>query len=392
MGNPTKKMPAPRLLLTVVASTMALVALVAIMSTNTSETAPSSVVPSSNLDTKHTESTTTSLELTLEDSMAPTTKMGLKKLVKKTVKSISNAFTSTISVANDMVQDSVTCVARTWNEVVSETCDIADTLSDLPGLIDEAGNQLVDQTLNGLTKLKDLAEDGWDQLVDMFNDIEIDVVCGYSTEITTSAAAQLVCTVKNIPELSPVVMTADISTADFNIDMTIEAAGHKIGPFALLSLACIKQPNIPGVGTPQIALCFTLDNAVWHNSDGSVANPLSGEIGMYVKALSGTGLNAELYADDTIAKYSISTAAGAASNPLPLGGDCQGGLLTCDSGTSCQDRRRRRRQPFVCTADLIPEGGSCSTTSTEQYCATGTSCQDRRRRRRQPFVCTSDRI
>merc|ERR1711959_319287 len=216
MGNPTKKMPAPRLLLTVVASTMALVALVAIMSTNTSETAPSSVAPSSNLDTKHTESTTTSLELTLEDSMAPTTKMGLKKLVKKTVKSISNAFTSTISVANDMVKDSVTCVARTWNEVVSETCDIADTLSDLPGLIDEAGNQLVDQTLNGLTKLKDLAEDGWDQLVDMFNDIEIDVVCGYSTEITTSAAAQLVCTVKNIPELSPVVMTADISTADFN--------------------------------------------------------------------------------------------------------------------------------------------------------------------------------
>jgi len=372
---------------------MGAVALVVLLSTNTTNYTPPRATPVSNLEVKRTESTAEPLELKFEDSMAPSTKLGLKKFVKKTVKAVTSAVSKTTSAAGGLIEDTVEVVAKSVSSVATEVCDVADTLNDLPGLISEAGDSLADQTLKGLDKLKDLAEDGWDHMLDLFKDIPIDVSCGYDTDYSTGAAAELKCTVKGIPEIGEVAMTADISTSDFNIDLTIEAGGEKVGPFALIGVACLKQPNIANIATPQIALCFTLDEAVWKNSDGSVANPLSGNIGMYIKALSGTGINAELYRDDKIARYNIATAPGASSNPLPTGTDCYGGLLTCTSGSSCVDTPRRRRQPWVCTSNSIAEGQDCSRVlEGTATCASGTSCQDRRRRRRQPFSCTSTAI
>lgn len=385
--------------LTVLASAMGVIALVVLISTTSTDQTLPDATPASKLEAKRTEVTVESLELKVEDSMAPSTKLGLKKFVKKTVKSITSAVSTTTSAAGGLLQDTVECVAKSVSSVATEVCDAAEAqLNDLPGLVTEAGNSLADQTLNGLDELKDIAETGWDTMLTLFKEIPVDVACGYSTDFSTGAAAQLKCTITGIPELSPVVMTADISTSDFNIELTIEAAGQKVGPFALLSVACLKQPNTAGENGGQVALCFTLDNAVWKSSDGSVANPLSGEIGMVVKAVSGKivagkGVKATLFRDDKIAKYSIATTAGAASNPLPDGTDCAGGLLTCASGSSCGDRRRRRRQPWTCTADPPLEGQEGTDCAGGLLaCASGTSCQDRRRRRRQPYVCTSLRI
>jgi len=385
--------------LTVLASVMALVSLVVLMSTTTTDQTLPNATPASNLEAKRTEVTVESLELKLEDSMAPATNLGLKKFVKKTVKSVTSAVSTTTSAAGGLLQDTVECVAKSVSSVATEVCDAAEAqLNDLPGLVTEAGDSLADQTLNGLDKLKDIAETGWDQMMSLFNEIPVDVDCGYTTDFSASAVAELKCTITGIPELSPVVLLAEISTSDLNIMVTIEAAGQKVGPFALLSVACLKQPNNAGTNGGQVALCFTLENAVWKSSDGSMANPLSGDIGMVVKAVSGKvvagkGVKATLFRDDKIAKYSIATTAGAASNPLPEGTDCAGGLLTCASGSSCQDRRRRRRQPWTCTADAPlegQEGTDCAGGTLP--CSSGTSCQDRRRRRRQPYVCTSLRI